>query len=179
MPIREEDRMNVIRVVGGDTWTIDLNLFDPRHPERPATPDNTKARVVLSETQFEDPIWSGEWYSGIQPDVNRPGLCHIRIPRAITSMLRRGSYLFSVRVCDPLMSEYSTEATGTFLVEYAPTGEQHSIPYKDGTRGGGSIDEKSEEKSAERIPDGISISDSSTGMAYTLKIVDGTLRIER
>ena len=135
LPIREEDRQPVIKVVGGDSWTVDLNLYNPLNPAEPATPDNTLVRVVLAETQFEDELWDGIWFDGVYPDENRNGLCHIKVPREVTRSLRRGSYLFSVRVSDILDTVKKTEAQGSFLVEYAPTSDQHSIPYKDGTSG--------------------------------------------
>ena len=132
VPILDEDRKPVIRVISGDTWTVSVNLYNPSD-ENPATPDNTLVRVVLSENQFEDPIWAGSWYCGVFPDKNRNGLCQIRIPRKVTQSLRRGSYAFSVRVTDLLTTTYATEAQGNFLVEYTPTSDQHSIPYKDNT----------------------------------------------
>lgn len=131
MPLNNDDRKPIIKVVGGDNWVVDVNLYDPHDPMCPATPENTIATIVLSETQFDEPIWEGEWFNGIKPDRNRKGLCHIEIPRAMTKQLRRGSYMFSVRVSDLLKTRYVTECHGTFLVEYMPTGELHSIPYKD------------------------------------------------
>ena len=131
VPVLDEDRQSVIKVISGDTWTVNVNLFNPRNPVEPATPDNTLIRVVLSETQFEDPIWVGSWYAGVYPDLVRKDLCQIRIPREVTKNLRRGSYLFSLRASDLLMTSYTTEVQGSFLVEYTPSSDQHSIPYKD------------------------------------------------
>ena len=133
VPVLEEDRQAVIKVISGDTWTVNVNKFNPRNPVEPATPDNTLIRVVLSETQFDNPIWVGSWYAGVYPDPVRKDLCQIRIPREITKNLRRGNYLFSLRASDLLMTSYVTEVQGSFLVEYTPTSDQHSIPYKDGT----------------------------------------------
>lgn len=133
LPLRDEDRQPVIKVISGDTWVVDVNLFNPANPSEPATPENTVVRIALAETQFENPIWAGTWYSGVMPDTNRKGLCHIRIPRRVTKALRRGSYLFSLRASDLLQTTVTTEIQGSFLVEYTPTSDQHSIPYKDGT----------------------------------------------
>lgn len=123
----------IIRVVGGDTWDVSVNLYDPSDVCRPASPETTFATVTLSETQFDRPIWTGEWNDGIMPDVRRKDLFHIVIPREVTASLRRGSYQFSVRLSDLLKTRFVTEAEGSFLVEYKPTSDQHSIPYKDGT----------------------------------------------
>lgn len=133
LPLRDEDRQPVIKVISGDTWVVDVNLFNPSNPSEPATPENTVVRISLAETQFENPIWAGTWYSGVMPDTNRDGICHIRIPRRVTKALRRGSYLFSLRASDLLQTTVTTEIQGSFLVEYTPTSDQHSIPYKDGT----------------------------------------------
>lgn len=125
------DRKPIFKVTGGDSWRISLNLYNPLRPSEPATPDNTYALVKLSETQFDEPIWEGEWYHGLQPDAVRKDLCYLVVPRSITQKLRRGSYMFSVRVSDLLLTRFATEAEGSFLVEYTPTSDQHSIPYKD------------------------------------------------
>lgn len=133
MPLNNNGRKPIVKVIGGDSWTVDVNLYNPKDPTSPATPDNTIVDIVLSETQFDDPIWEGEWFNGVTPDRNHKGLCHILVPKTVTKLLRRGSYMFSVRVSDLLKTCYVTECHGTFLVEYMPTSEQHSIPYKDGT----------------------------------------------
>ena len=41
--------------------------------------------------------------------------------------------MFSMRVSDRMMYYFSTQLKGHFLVEYMPTSDQHSIPYRDGT----------------------------------------------
>lgn len=130
-PLRYEDRINVIRVISGDTWTIDANLCsaDGGH----ASPKNSHVEFALSENQFSPPIWTGEWMDGIVPDENVPGLAHVKIPIGITKSIRRGSYMFSIRVSDLMRSSYDTQLRGNFLVEYAPTSEHGSIPYRDGT----------------------------------------------
>lgn len=126
------DRKPIVHVISGDTWRVSVNLYNPVGGG-PATPHNTVVEVKLAETQFDKAIWEGEWFNGITPDENRAGLCYIDVPKELTRSLRRGSYMFSVRVSDLLKSKTVTEAEGSFLVEYKPTGEQHSIPYKDGT----------------------------------------------
>lgn len=137
VPLNPQDRKPIIKVIGGDSWHVSFNLYNPAKPWEPALPDNTTVEVKLAETQFDDALWSGEWYEGVMPDERRKGLCHINVPREITESLRRGSYMFSVRVTDILKTKVVTEAEGSFLVEYKVTSDQHSIPYKDGTSGSG------------------------------------------
>ena len=147
VPLQDGDRKPIIRVIGGDTWVVSANLVNPVNPGEPATPENTLIRIALSETQFCDPIWAGGWYTGVFPDTTRRDLCWIRIPRDVTKALRRGSYMFSLRVSDLLQTSVATELQGSFLVEYTPTSGQHSIPYKDGTM------EQDEAKTLELVKD--------------------------
>ena len=130
-PLRDEDRMPILRVVSGDTWVVDADIVAP--DGGPASPKNCSVEFVLSENQFSPPMWTGKWMNGVVPDENRRGLVHVRIPREITRTVRRGSYMFSMRVSDLMHYEYSTQLVGNFLVEYLPTSDQHSIPYRDGT----------------------------------------------
>jgi hypothetical protein len=99
----------------------------------PACPRNSFVEFVLSENQFSPPLWTGEWVNGILPDDNRPGLVHVRIPRDFTKTLRRGSYMYSIRVGDRMRYAFNTQLVGYFLVECMPSSDQRSIPYRDGT----------------------------------------------
>ena len=130
-PLNNNDRMPVVKVISGDTWRIEAQFVAENGG--PATPDNSFVEFVVSENQFSPPLWTGEWFSGILPDANRQGLAHINIPREVTKTFRRGSYMFSARVADKMRFSYDTQLVGNFLVEYMPTSEQHSIPYRDGT----------------------------------------------
>lgn len=130
-PLRDEDRMPVMRVVSGDSWQVDARLAAA--DGGPATPKNSHVEFVLSENQFSPALWTGEWGRGVLPDGNSPGLVHVAIPRDVTKALRRGSYMFSMRVSDLMKYSFSTQLKGNFLVEYLPTSDQHSIPYRDGT----------------------------------------------
>ena len=130
-PLNDEDRMPVIRAVSGDTWTVDADLVAP--DGGPASPKNSHVEFVLTENQFSPPMWTGEWVNGVLPDENRPGLVHVKIPREFTKTLRRGSYMFSLRVSDKMKYSFDTQLVGYFLVEYMPTSDQRSIPYRDGT----------------------------------------------
>ena len=130
-PLRDEDRKPILKVVSGDSWIVDADLVAA--DGGPASPENSYVEFVLAENQFSPPIWTGEWFSGILPDEHRRGLVHVCIPREITKTLRRGSYMFSMRVGDRMRFAFSTQLAGNFLVEYMPTSDQHSIPYRDGT----------------------------------------------
>ena len=130
-PSRPDDRMPVAQVVSGDTWEIHTQLFAA--DGGPASPDNSHVEFVLAENQFSPPIWTGVWYTGVVQYENRAGFVRVVIPRDITKTLRRGSYQFSLRVADRMRQTYNTQLVGHFLVEYAPTSDQHSIPYRDGT----------------------------------------------
>jgi len=130
-PLRNEDRMSVLKVVSGDTWGVDAILTAA--DGGPASPRNSHIEFVLAENQFSPPIWTGTWGNGIVPDDNRAGLVHVRIPIDVTKAIRRGSYMFSIRVSDLMKYCFSTQLKGNFLVEYMPTSDQHSIPYRDGT----------------------------------------------
>ena len=130
-PLRDGDRMPVLKAVSGDTWVVDAELCAA--DGGPASPGNSYVEFVLAENQFSPPIWTGTWMSGVLPDANRAGLVHVMIPRVVTKALRRGSYMFSMRVSDRMKYFFDTQLKGNFLVEYMPTSDQHSIPYRDGT----------------------------------------------
>lgn len=151
VPLNPQDRKPIINVIGGDSWHVSFNLYNPAKPWEPALPDNTTVETKLAETQFDDAIWSGGWFEGVFPDKRRRGLCHINIPRSVTENLRRGSYMFSVRVSDILKTKVVTEAEGSFLVEYKVTSDQHSIPYKDGTSESGTKSSTTESTSMSEL----------------------------
>lgn len=123
--------MPVVQVTSGDSWEIRASLVAA--DGGPASPDNSFVEFVLSENQFSPPLWTGHWNSGILPYENRPGFVRVLIPREFTKTLRRGSYQFSARVADRMRSSFNTQLKGNFLVEYQPTSDQHSIPYRDDT----------------------------------------------
>ena len=132
-PALEEDRMPVVKVVNGDTWTIDADVWNPVTME-PGTPDNVKLSFVLTENRFiKDPFWTATWYNGILPDENIPGLVHIRVPAEVSSELRRGIYAFSLTSTDLLDTVIDTQMKGHFQVEYEPTSPIHNIPYRKGS----------------------------------------------
>lgn len=130
-PLNNEDRKPIMRVVSGDTWVVSAEFVAENGG--PAEPKNSVVEFVLAENQFSPPIWTGGWFDGVFPDRNRPGLAHINLPRSVTKTLRRGSYMFSARVGNRTRFSFSTQLVGYFLVEYMPTSDQHSIPYRDGT----------------------------------------------
>lgn len=132
-PALNEDRMPVLKVVNGDTWTVDAQLYNPSDM-RPATCETCGVEFVLSENRFvKEPYWRGTWYDGVLPDDVVPGLVHVKVPKHVTGELRRGSYQFSLRVTDYLDDVTATELVGYFQVEYEPTSDIHNIPYRKGT----------------------------------------------
>ena len=130
-PLRNEDRMPVLKVISGDSWVVDAELVAADCG--PASPKNSHVEFVLSENQFSPPIFVGAWFNGVIPDSNIAGLVHVVLPRDLTKTIRRGSYMFSMRVADKMKYSFNTQLVGNFLVEYMPTSDQRSIPYRDGT----------------------------------------------
>lgn len=132
-PALKEDRMPVIKVVNGDTWVLDADIWNPVTFE-PGNPENVKVEFALTENRFiKDAFWTGKWYDGVLPDEDVPGLVHIRVPANISASLRRGVYAFSLRVTDLLDTVVDTQLKGHFDVEYEPTSDIHNIPYRKDT----------------------------------------------
>ena len=129
--LSDKDKMPVMKVISGDSWEVCASLI--AEDGSPASPDNSNIEFVLSENQFSSPLWTGSWYSGVIPYENRVGFVRVIVPREFTKTLRRGSYMFSLRVSDRMEHSYKTQLVGYFLVEYMPTSDQHSIPYRDDT----------------------------------------------
>lgn len=133
-PAIDEDRIPVIKVFNGDTWTVDATLVNPV-TRMPATPADTIVRFVLAENRFTAALWEGSWHSGIEPSETVSGLVHIKIPEEISSSLRRGIYAFSLQVMDDLGIRKETQLKGHFQVEYEPTSDVHNIPYRSDSLG--------------------------------------------
>lgn len=122
-----------IKCVSGDTLTFTTMVYVPstREPVSDADLADGKVRVhvAVAETRFTPVIWAGSaedrW---IVLDRYRKGLVHITVPRTVMNMLRRGSYCFSVVVDDGVVRE--TQLTGSFQIEYEPTGPVNDIPYR-------------------------------------------------
>jgi hypothetical protein len=120
----------VWQVQSGDQnmLTVRLTLRDGITP---VTPGNSLVTFTLAETQFNpQPIWTGDWLDGIVQKDEASGVVEITIPNRIMDRLRRGGYVFAVRVSDRLKNGTYTAFTGSMLVEYAVGGPQHDIPYK-------------------------------------------------
>ena len=129
-PSLDEDRMPVIKVTNGDSWILDATVWNPA-TGLPATIENCRLEFALVENRFAcDHLWTGTWINGIYPDDVVAGLVHIKIPKDISSELRRGTYHFSLKVTDYLDNITETELTGYFQVEYEPTSDTHNIPYR-------------------------------------------------
>lgn len=136
----------LIKAVSGDTLTFTANVVCPatREPVKKddianqSHRDRTYVYVAVAENRFAPVIWAGSSVDGwIKLDEYRPGLVHITIPRTVMSVLRRGSYQFSVVVDDGLVRE--TQLTGNFLIEYEPTGSINDIPYRQDQESGNPI----------------------------------------
>jgi hypothetical protein len=130
---RPEDRIPLWQVINGDDWTLTTRLTLPPANTTPVTPDNSRITFMIAQDRFSNvPIWTGIWLDGIlEVDrLNHPGLVTIRVPDAITSTLRRGSYAFSITVSDSFGRHKFTVLAGTLQVEYEPTSPTHNIPYR-------------------------------------------------
>lgn len=179
-PLNNEDRKPIMRVVSGDTWVVSAEFV--AEDGGPANPDNSVVEFVLSENQFSPPIWTGGWFEGVFPDKNRLGLVHIKIPREVTKTLRRGSYMFSARVADNTRFVFDTQLYGYFLVEYVPSSDQHSIPYRDGSSGifGGTCDNNAVLDCTNKTETISRIRDDRTGLFYRISACrseDGEINI--
>jgi len=129
-PALDEDRMPVIKVVNGDSWVVDAQLYNPSTFE-PATVQTTKVEFALTENRFtKEMFWTGTWFDGVYPDDVIPGLVHVKVPPEVSGELRRGVYAFSIKVEDYLDHVAKTELVGYFQVEYEPTSDTHNIPYR-------------------------------------------------
>lgn len=132
-PAIDEDRMPVVKVVNGDSWVVDAEVWNPVD-RSPGAFENVVVEFVLSENRFEKPLWLGTWYRGVVPDDVVPGLVHAKVPLVVSCGLRRGVYAFSMKVTSRLGNVSETELTGHFQVEYEPSSAIHEIPYRPGTK---------------------------------------------
>lgn len=131
------DRHPIWQAYGGDDLTLRVSVTVP-WDKAPATPDNCELSFTLSDQRFtpvEDAIWRGNWANGITEvdRTERPGLLDITIPPAISAALRRGSYIYGLRVSDKDDYKKYTLLMGTLLIEYAPESPTHNIPYHKGS----------------------------------------------
>jgi hypothetical protein len=125
----EADRIPLMKVFNGDTWTVDATLVNPV-TRMPATPDDTVVKFVLAENRFAKALWTGAWHDGVEPSGVVSGLVHVKIPKEVSSSLRRGVYAFSIQIADDLGVRTETQARGNIQVEYEPTSDVHDIPYR-------------------------------------------------
>lgn len=129
-PPDNSDRRAIHKLVGGDALVIHskITLIDG---ETPVVPDNSILHFVLTNQRFSTcHEWEGFWFAGIEETGEEPGRIVITIPDTVTCSLRRGSYLYSLRVSDTLGGNRYTALKGSILVEYEPTSPHHDIPYK-------------------------------------------------
>lgn len=121
----------LIKCVSGDTLTFTALVRVPstHEPVRKEDLATTVVYIAVAENRFTSVLWSGSTHDGwILLDEYKHGLVHITVPRTVMSVLRRGSYAFSVVVDDGIVRE--TQLTGNFQIEYEPTGSINDIPYR-------------------------------------------------
>ena len=129
-PLSPNDRKYmVISAYNGDTITIKARCY---LNDMPVNYDNSNLEFVLLDQRFSlTELWRGKWRDGIEEVEAHPGLIIVTIPDSISEALRRGSYIFSLRVADKLNEFKYTAFEGMLQIEYAPTSDTHSIPYKE------------------------------------------------
>lgn len=128
-PPDDGDRKPVRKVVAGDSLTIatHVTLADG---VTPATPENSRLEFALVDQRFSRAaVWTGRWHDGIEED-GEAGRVAVKVPDDVTATLRRGAFLYSLRVADKLGNNAHTPVSGSLLVEYEPTSPIHAIPYK-------------------------------------------------
>lgn len=133
-PPLEVERRPILTAYAGDNIRIRAQVQTA--DGEAATPTNSRLEFILSFQRFtpkESAIWSATWHNGIKPLTlsGNSGLVEIEIPEAVTGTLRRGSLIYSLSVTGPLGDKRKTLLEGTLLIEYAPGGPIHDIPYKD------------------------------------------------
>lgn len=69
------------------------------------------------------------WGTGIE-ETDVPGTVTITFPEDLTKRLRRGPFLYSVDVADPIGNNRHTCEEGTVLVEYAANAPIPDVPYR-------------------------------------------------
>ena len=128
-PLSPKDRKYmVITAYNGDTITIKARCYIN---EIPVNYDNSVLEFALLDQRFSlTELWRGTWRVGIEVNPDHPGLICVTIPANISENLRRGSYIFSLRVSDKLNEFKYTAFEGMLQIEYAPTSDTHDIPYK-------------------------------------------------
>ena len=128
-PLSPNDRSNlVINVTGGDTIKINTRCFINDIPVNYA---NSILTFSLRDQRFTlTELWNGTWRKGIEEVEGHSGLICITIPVSISSSLRRGAYIFSLRVSDKLGENIYTTLNGMLQVEVEPTSPNRDIPYQ-------------------------------------------------
>jgi hypothetical protein len=125
-----KDRRPILKIYAGDSVSLDFRVVCPWDMEAP-TPDNSIVVFALTDQRFDDnTIWEGTWDSGITtPFDDHNDLLLVTIPELVTAVLRRGSFTYALRISDKLGNHTRTLFEGSLLVEYAPGGPIHDIPY--------------------------------------------------
>lgn len=128
---KEYHRMPIWKVYSGDTVAIMGKFYIGASV--PVTYENSILEFSMSDQRFSnDPVWTGTWRDGIELVApEHPGLVRIKLPDDISADLRRGSYIFSLRIADKATGVITTGLEGMIEVEYAPSSPIKDIPYRD------------------------------------------------
>ena len=98
----------------------------------PATPHNSILRFVLGVELFDSrPVWTGVWGNGILPVDLSGDMVEVTVPDSVSATLRRGSFIYALRMTDRLGANAKVLVRGSLLVEYDPTSPCHDVPYDD------------------------------------------------
>ena len=128
-PLSPSDRIcPVINAYNGDSISIKARCTVKDQPVNYA---NSSLTFVLLDQRFSlSELWRGTWRDGIENVDGHLGLVSVDIPARICSSLRRGSYIFSLKVSDKLGESVYTAFEGTLNIEYSPTSDIRDIPYQ-------------------------------------------------
>lgn len=132
-PLMPRDRTFIIQAINGDKIVLRCRIY--LRDGRPVDYDNSILTFTIRDHRFAPSIlWIGTWRDGIERVASdHPGLIMVTLPDTISSSLRRGSYIFSLRVTDKLGKNSFTTLEGMLQIEYAPTSDTHDIPYRSDT----------------------------------------------
>lgn len=108
----------IIPYTQGDSLVIDVLLLLPGG--EPATENNSIVRAVLANRKIHDSIiWEGNWDAGVETVNYDTGYAKITIPRKVTDILPRGSYLLSVHLSSKDKAWSKTVAEMTIISDYS------------------------------------------------------------
>ena len=99
-------------------------------------PDGTKANessailfTLVDKRYDHGVIWSAKVSDG-GVTLLKDGVVEIAIPKEISDKLRRGSFLFSLRISKNMNTDIHTTQSGTLLIEYGADAPTPTVGYK-------------------------------------------------